>query len=948
MSLVATEPQPALAWSFESSNVDSVTSLAPVFSSTTAGLTFAPTYQPGEYNLGMRLVNTNLGTGNTWVRYNFTSSIPADSGITLACWVNYTSFLGSTSSAVTLYDNGSPFANTISVGLTSTTSLGYTNGSATYSSILTPNSITGTYVIGKWYHLVVTFTSSSIIQYVNGVASTPKSTGATGLSFSAMRLGSYTNAINNNAGFNPANCTIDDLRIYNTALTSTQVLSVYNQQGVPGRAAVSYPMPTGPASIIGNVISSNVYTATRQPDISIAGQTTYSNVAPTTFTNFGTTIPLTPTTTGLTVSIYFKYTAAPYGAEGLWSCRLTSDTSVSVFARQTGSSDTLFGAYNGASTINIPQVSGYSGNRASWTAGRIDHIVCTFTNTAPVVGRMYVNGVLNASATQTTPLFVAPDGDYTCYVPGVISGAGDANMSVYDFRIVNATLSAADVAIMYRNLSGIPVSIPVPTPMFFSGAPLFSQLTPSAASSAVGAYSLRAVNGVTAKAVAVQARPVVQWPPIAMTSNTTAVTAQVYGNGTYIASSSAYNSSGGGSVVEYKAFDNNPTTYYTNAALSYNSTTGIYAGSNSTTISTVSVLGEWLQIQLPTSMILRRYNIVGRQDNNFWQSRFPTTLWIAGSNDAGATWSNVHYQSGLTPPQEGITITIPQTSNSITYSYYRIVSSILGYSGTQRNVFNIASWNLYGDSSSYAPNAAQDFYADSNGNLLTAPVTGQLLQNWLGDATGYVTTWYDQSGNGNHATQATTANQPIIVNSPTGNGYVPNFVSPTPNKFLSIPSSLNLGGINGSYSKSLWTYVTSNVSQFQNFLSTSTSPGVGPGHSIGWSFPSASSVPYFSASQNTYAVNLTSITFALNTWTQLAVTYNNPTQTFIMYRNGVQVYSNTAFTSSFNAGDGALPTNFRIGVGFGNSCNSQNYDVTIFNSALSASDIKTLYDARYQ
>jgi hypothetical protein len=67
--------------------------------------------------------------------------------------------------------------------------------------------------------------------------------------------------------------------------------------------------------------------------------------------------------------------------------------------------------------------------------------------------------------------------------------------------------------------------------------------------------------------------------------------------------------------------------------------------------------------------------------------------------------------------------------------------------------------------------ATQDFYADRLGNLLTAPVTGQTLQNWLGGATGYVTTWYDQSGRGNHATQGTAANQPIIQRATKGPGY---------------------------------------------------------------------------------------------------------------------------------------------------------------------------------
>jgi hypothetical protein len=73
--------------------------------------------------------------------------------------------------------------------------------------------------------------------------------------------------------------------------------------------------------------------------------------------------------------------------------------------------------------------------------------------------------------------------------------------------------------------------------------------------------------------------------------------------------------------------------------------------------------------------------------------------------------------------------------------------------------------------------ATQDFYADRLGNLLTVPVTGQTLANWLGGSSGNVVTWYDQSGQGQHMNQTTASLQPIIslATSPpsilfTGNG----------------------------------------------------------------------------------------------------------------------------------------------------------------------------------
>lgn len=55
-------------------------------------------------------------------------------------------------------------------------------------------------------------------------------------------------------------------------------------------------------------------------------------------------------------------------------------------------------------------------------------------------------------------------------------------------------------------------------------------------------------------------------------------------------------------------------------------------------------------------------------------------------------------------------------------------------------------------------NAEQDIYFDSNGNLDTAQLT-----SFCGASNGFVTTWYDQSGNGRNATQTAASNQPQIV-----------------------------------------------------------------------------------------------------------------------------------------------------------------------------------------
>lgn len=61
-------------------------------------------------------------------------------------------------------------------------------------------------------------------------------------------------------------------------------------------------------------------------------------------------------------------------------------------------------------------------------------------------------------------------------------------------------------------------------------------------------------------------------------------------------------------------------------------------------------------------------------------------------------------------------------------------------------------------------NAEQDFGYNANGDLDTAAIA-----TFVGAGSGFVTTWYDQSGNGRNATQATAVRQPLYVASGQNN-----------------------------------------------------------------------------------------------------------------------------------------------------------------------------------
>ena len=113
---------------------------------------------------------------------------------------------------------------------------------------------------------------------------------------------------------------------------------------------------------------------------------------------------------------------------------------------------------------------------------------------------------------------------------------------------------------------------------------------------------------------------------------------------------------------------------------------------------------------------------------------------VSATNKAGLT--TVTQFTGSTPSLSKVTVA-PVA-----------VYSLRGQKSTYTLAFNVRNGTT---------NASQNFYADTLGNLTTAAGSGQTLTQWLGGATGYITTWYDQSGNGNHASQGTTAYQPVIT-----------------------------------------------------------------------------------------------------------------------------------------------------------------------------------------
>lgn len=129
------------------------------------------------------------------------------------------------------------------------------------------------------------------------------------------------------------------------------------------------------------------------------------------------------------------------------------------------------------------------------------------------------------------------------------------------------------------------------------------------------------------------------------------------------------------------------------------------------------------------------------------------------------------------------------------------ISGSLNTSGFIPPLSNISNYNCSGAfglnllNSSYtgptlkirrsSDNTLSDFTANINGVLTNT--SGTLYSSWIGASSGYIDTWYDQSGSGNHATQSTTSYQPILTFDRNGQ-YTIDFQNSS-TQFLNIPSN---------------------------------------------------------------------------------------------------------------------------------------------------------------
>lgn len=383
-----------------------------------------------------------------------------------------------------------------------------------------------------------------------------------------------------------------------------------------------------------------------------------------------------------------------------------------------------------------------------------------------------------------------------------------------------------------------------------------------------------------------------------------------------------------------KAFDSNATTFWENfsgtAVSNGYSTSGTYVGTVSsggaffTTTGTAGTYdGEWLQIQMPTGMVLQNYSIQGR--SGYEATRTPSTFVILGSND-GTTWTLLDTQSGVAASsyasQTVVYFTIA-SPGATTYTYFRMVVQNVQNTGSIQTV-NIAQWSL-----NYL---TSDFYADTLGNLTTATGgSGQTLVNWLGGSKGYVATLYDQSVNGYNLAQPTLNLQPEINLTTTPYSMI---FDGSDRWIYSASVAFNMGA--GSFTLR---YVVSNNTGgcvfFKTNDTTFTWPGFAKKFWLGNGATTESARGNFPAqvgNSENFSVSSTAITATVK---NSVVHKANATNSVPIYVNGVQ-----ASLSTNNIAMNTDPGNYVI---IGRGAQASNYigntfEIELFSTRLSDAD----------
>jgi len=636
-------------------------------------------------------------------------------GFTIEAWVNYASFANAAGDAGSsryypfmlskMFSNNNP-ADWLFGATTGGALSFYVNNTTpvAYPTVYTANNIIQT---GQWTHVMVQCNGSNVYCAVNGTFQvltgtySPAGSGTIAPAVvtvpvintnSPISIGQYNNSIG-------PNFTIAKARIVlGTTGTNGNVYSSGNftpspnfNQTLPSGATIAwqldsqYPLPTYPSiqDVTPLALQSGSFGAVPTP---IGGVT--SNL----FSPYSTTYPqLDSIRFDGTGYIDYGNAASSVLTTNIWASNWTIEgwvyaTSVpcQLFERSNLASGFDFSSnvnasgqvnfYYGASTVG-PTLATVPVN--TWT-----HVAVTYDG---VRSNIYVSsntiGTANISTTVTGTQAFVPT--YSTHF-GYNSVAGNyLNGNLADVRVSNVARYSGTTYV-------------VPTAPFSTDSSTLLLLKSLAGQ--VGTTLEVQGRGLGSTSIGA-GRNIYSFPPAPMSSyllDTTSNASVTYGQGKYVVSASSEYTGPPAPYPAWYSFDKNPANAWSENATAYSATSPYGYYGNFTTVDTLgnSYPGEWVQLQMPVSVLLSSYVIYGASSAAITVGQMPGKWWLLGSRD-GINWTLVDARSGVSS-WTALTASTFTVSATQAYNYYRIVVNQVNSPSGGSGYTAIGDWTLNG------------------------------------------------------------------------------------------------------------------------------------------------------------------------------------------------------------------------------------------------------------
>jgi len=379
------------------------------------------------------------------------------------------------------------------------------------------------------------------------------------------------------------------------------------------------------------------------------------------------------------ISFWAKFNTAPSGYILLFTQGITDSTSTKL-AFLYVDNKLRFIHYGSGNDMNT---AGY--NISSMVGTSWHHYVVTYNNTNRGV-EIWLDGVkLNTDISTLANTFTG-SGSFT--IARSTSFAGTFNGLMEDFRYYDKILTSAEISQLYNipTTNQYTINFPVPT---------IADINNNSNIVLRGSYdiALSTSNAVIIPkegqhihnpSVLIRDSSERIYPPVRnFTTDTTIISGQTYGNGTYIVSASTFY------VGEdtFKIF-NGTNSGWTQSTSKYD---GSPAGTYTGLLSLGGFTGEWIKVQLPVSIKLTRYIIEASSIGGV--NRAPSIYKIFGSNN-NIDWEQVVYKSVPLVSADYISSKYEEKVSS--NNYYRFFALVIGKNIGLDVWLGIGEWYIYG------------------------------------------------------------------------------------------------------------------------------------------------------------------------------------------------------------------------------------------------------------